>query len=364
MPADLSIVIPTYNERDNIQPMVEALEFVLQGVSWEVVFVDDDSPDGTAIAAREIAIARPHVRCIQRIQRRGLSSACLEGILSTSSPYLAVMDCDMQHDEALLPEMLKKLQNGGVDLVIGSRYSDGGSLGDLDRNRAFISRLATRLGNIVLGINVRDPMSGYFMMSRQYFDDSMRRVSGIGFKLLLDLIGSGKKSPRIVELPYRMRRRRHGRSKLDAIVVVEYLYLLINKVFGRLVPNRFMMFSIVGATGVFVHLGTLALLHKVFGQEFALAQLTGTIVAMTSNYILNNQFTYYDRKLVGFRFVVGLFYFYLACSLGALINLLVSDHLHSHGLIWWGAGLAGAVIGAVWNYMMSSVLAWRDKAVD
>src|SRR5215471_5943045 len=187
---ELAVVVPTFNERDNVQPLLELLASVLEHVDWEVIFVDDDSSDGTAGRVREIASRDPRVRCLQRIGRRGLSTACIEGVLASSAPFVAIMDGDLQHDERLLPRMLETLKHEPVDLVLGSRYISGGGIGDLSQRRAEISSLATRLSRMICRTEIADPMSGFFMTRRHVFDNAVRNLSGQGFKILLDLLAS------------------------------------------------------------------------------------------------------------------------------------------------------------------------------
>lgn len=364
MSLELTVVVPTYNERDNVARVIDALESVLSPQSWEVIFVDDDSPDGTAELVRQIAAGSPHVRCIQRLGRRGLSSACIEGILASSTPYICVMDADMQHDESILPAMLAELKENQADIVIGSRYMESGSTGGLAKYRVWVSRAATAVGKLVLKHQVTDSMSGYFMLSRAFFEKVMRRLSGKGFKILLDILVSSDTATRYKELPYVMRQRVSGESKLSFTVVWEFFTLIADKILGRIFPLRFLSFIAVGFSGVFVHLFVLWLMHQFWGGEFVLSQAVATLVAMTSNYILNNSFTYRDRQLKGIKFIRGLFSFYLACSLGAIINVAFADWLYEVTSIWWLAGILGAVVGAVWNYAMTAVLTWGDKAVN
>lgn len=359
MGTELTIVVPTYNERDNIKPMLDALNASLQGLLWEVVFVDDDSSDHTAELVREIARKDSRVRCIQRINRRGLSSACIEGILSSVSPYIAVMDADMQHDESQLPDMLAALKAGNLDLVIGSRYMTGGSTGQLSKHRVWVSRAATLLSGLVLRQQVNDPMSGYFILRRSFFEKVMRRLSGKGFKILLDILVTAGPSVTFRELPYVMRQRTQGESKLSIIVIWEFITLIAYKLMGRMLPARFISFATVGLSGIFVHLCALWFFHRFLDIEFIYAQASATLIAMTSNYILNNHFTYPDRKHQGAAFVRGLLSFYLACTLGAIINVAVADLLFGRSFPWWLAGTLGAVSGAVWNYATTATFTWR-----
>jgi len=359
VPIDLTVVVPTYNERENVAPLVGLLDKALEGVAWEVLFVDDDSPDGTADAVREFASRDARVRCLQRIGRRGLSSACIEGIMASAAPYVAVMDADLQHDESVLPGMLEKLRTDAADVVVGSRYMGGGSTGELASGRVWISRVASALGQLVLKARVSDPMSGFFMLQRVYFDRVAHDLSGKGFKILLDLLASGRHDVRVAELPYRMRARQHGDSKLDTMVVWEYLVLIADKLFGRYVPVRFVLFVGVGMTGVAVHLLILGLLHRLLAVDFLVAQASATLLAMTSNYFLNNVFTYHDQRLYGVALVRGLVTFYLACSIGAVISVEFATFLFERSFPWFMAGFFGAIAGAVWNYAVTATFTWR-----
>jgi len=358
---ELSVVIPTFNERDNIEPLVEKLEQVLAGIAWEAIFVDDDSPDDTAEQVRAVAGRKPQIRCLQRIGRRGLSTACIEGILASAAPYVAVMDADLQHDESLLPAMLAALRAGGVDVVVGSRYTAGGGIGEWDKSRAMISDVAGRLSRLVVKAELRDPMSGFFMLTRPAFAASVRRLSGQGFKILLDIFASSPKVLAFKELPYQFRQRVHGESKLDAMVAWEYVLLLLDKLVGHIVPVRFALFAMIGALGVVVHLAVLGLALKFLGVDFTPAQSAATLVAMTSNFLLNNWFTYRDRRLRGWRLLSGLLSFYVVCSVGAVGNVGIAAYVFQVDRSWWLAGIAGAVVGSVWNYATSSVFTWRAR---
>ena len=357
----LSVVIPTFNERDNVSLLIGRLADVLAGVDWEVIVVDDDSPDGTALTVRDLAEADRRVRLIHRIGRRGLSSAVVEGIQASSAPVAAVMDADLQHDEAILPRMVARLLEEDLDIVVGSRHADGGGLGDWSRRRARISRVATRLAHLILRADLRDPMSGFFVIRRAAFDRCVHRLSGQGFKILLDLFASAPAPLRFAEEPYVFRQRRNGSSKLDSQAVLDFLILLLDKSIGRLVPTRFLIFSIVGGFGIAVHLAALAVLLTGTGVTFWLAQAGATLTAMTSNFLLNNAITFRDRRLAGMRLLIGLFSFYAVCAVGAVANVGIAELIYRQQVTWWLAGIAGALVGAVWNYAASSVVTWRTR---
>lgn len=357
---ELSVIIPTFNEIENVGELVRRLEPLLQGIAWEVIFVDDDSPDGTAAEVRRISQGNPRVRCLQRIGRRGLSSACIEGFLSSSAPYLAVMDGDLQHDETLLVKMLGVMRTEPVDIVVGSRYVGGGGIGDWDQSRAHMSAFATKLSRLVLHADVGDPMSGFFMIRRDAMEGAVRTLSGIGFKILLDLFASSPAPLRYRELPYQFRERQAGETKLDAQVMVDYLLLLADKLIGHIVPVRFFLFSLVGGFGVAVHMTTLTLVYEVFNYSFITGQVAATIVAMASNFLLNNYTTYRDRQLKGWRLARGFLSFSLACSVGAVANVGIASFLFNNNTEWLLSALAGVIVGAVWNYAVTAVYTWKS----
>jgi dolichol-phosphate mannosyltransferase len=358
--AELAIVVPTFNERDNILPLLDKIEAALPGVAWEVVFVDDDSKDGTPAVVAGRCRVDPRVRMIRRIGRRGLSSAVVEGILATSTPYVAVIDADMQHDERILNAMLGCLRAGEADLAVGSRYAAEGGFGDWDARRKTISFVATRLSALVVKADLTDPMSGYFMIRREAFESSMRQLSSQGYKILLDIVASAPKPLRVKEFPYVFRLRQHGESKLDALVTLEYLMLLLDKMVGRWLPARFVLFMGIGGLGVFVHLAVLTLLLKAQGAPFVTAQSAATLVAMTFNFFLNNVLTYRDKRLKGFwPLLRGLLSFYLVCAIGAVSNVGIANFMFANSYSWFVSGIGGILVGAVWNYAASSVFTWR-----
>jgi dolichol-phosphate mannosyltransferase len=365
-PPELSVVVPSYNERDNIAPLYDKLASALAGVSWEMIVVDDDSPDGTADIARALARRQPNVRAIQRIGRRGLSSACIEGALASAAPYVAVIDADHQHDERKLPQMLARAR-AGDDIVVGSRYAGEGSAGEgLSSTREAGSRIATRLAGIVTRTPVTDPMSGYFLVRRELFEEVAPELSREGFKILLDILvtarqvtGRRHEPLRISEVPYVFRPRHAGESKMNPLIVAQFLGLLLSKLVGGLLPVSFLLFAAIGGVGILVHLAVLWLTHERFAFSFAIAQLTATLVAMTTNFVFNNELTYADKKLRGWRFWFGLGSFYVVCSIGALANVSVASWIYQVDTNLLLAGLAGALMSLVFNYAVTRVFTWR-----
>lgn len=353
-------MVPAFRERENIPKLLQALEQALHGIDWETIVVVDDGFDGTEELVRERAQQDRRVRCIHRIGRRGLASACIEGMLASSAPYLAVIDADLQHDETLLPELIDAAKRGGADIAVASRYMQGGSTGELASARVRLSRLAGAVSALV-SQGLTDPMSGFFVVRRAFLDRVVRRLYGRGFKILLDFIAAARGEVQIRELPYRMRSRRHGESKLGLRVIAEFVMLILYHLTGRLLPARFFLFAAVGATGVLVHL---ALLWAIFGLSgnFLLSQTLATWGAMTSNFFLNNAFTYGDQRLRGKAIWRGLLSFYAACGIGALINIALAEWLFLKSLPYWIAGLCGALVAALWNFYTTASFTWGGSS--
>ncbi len=357
-PVELALVIPTFNEIGNVEELLRRLDHVLDGIHWEAVFVDDDSPDGTSKRLQTLSTLNPRVRCLRRIGRRGLSSACVEGMLSTGAAFIAVMDADLQHDESILPQMLHVLRDEPVDLVVGTRYMEGGGVSEWDASRQRISSLATTLSQRLLGLKLNDPMSGFFMIRRTAFEGAVYGLSSIGFKILVDLVVSSPQPLRIKELPYQFRNRHAGDSKLDNRVAWDYLMLLADKTIGRLVPTRLVSFAAIGSFGVLVHLAVLRTALALTGNDFVASQTVAVMVAMVGNFFLNNALTYRDQQLTGWKVVPGLLKFMAACSVGALANVGVAAYIHGGYGHWLLSALAGIVVGTVWNYGATAWLVW------
>jgi dolichol-phosphate mannosyltransferase len=360
-PVVLSVVIPTFNEAQNVRELVTRLNTALSGIAWEAIFVDDNSPDGTAAEAKALAASDDRVRCIKRLGRRGLASACIEGIMSSAATYVVVIDADLQHDERILPRMLSLLTNDSADLVIGSRYVPGGSADAFAASRASVSRLATNIARMLLGVSVSDPMSGFFMMRRDKFEQVAGELSSIGFKILLDIMVTARGHLRVVEVPYEFRARQFGESKFDAQIGLEFLGLILAKLTRGVVDPRFISFALVGAVGLAIHLLALLIALHMGIQSFPIAQSLATLAALASNFLLNNMLTYRDRRLSGFGLLWGFFGFCAIGAVGAIANVGIASWLYSEHSVWWLAGAAGALMGALWNYSMSSQFVWRTR---
>lgn len=355
---DLAVVLPTYNERENIPLVIAQLTESLRGLVWEAIFVDDDSPDGTAGVVSAHARWDPRIRLIHRIGRRGLSSACIEGMMSTTAPVVAVMDADLQHDASILPRMLERLREESLDAVVGTRNSDGGSMGDFRRWRVKLSRLGERISQSVCHVRLTDPMSGFFLLRRSFLLEVVHDLQGGGFKILVDLLASSQVPVRYGEVGYRFGVRRFGESKLDVVVGIEYLFLILNKRLGGVIPLRMALYLLVGGIGLAAHLMVFLLFSHVFAASFVAAQIAATFVAMIENFALNNLITFRSQRLRGGQMWSGLVRFVLACSFGAVANIVFARALWQGGVEWYLAGFAGIVLGSVWNLSVSSILTW------
>ncbi|HEX7711206.1 MAG TPA: glycosyltransferase family 2 protein [Sphingomonadaceae bacterium] len=370
MSLKLAIVLPTLNERDNIAPVIAQLEQALGADGWEAIFVDDNSADGTGDLLRATALADPRVRVIERFGRRGLASAAIEGMCSTAAPFVALMDADLQHDPALLPRMLAAVESGEADIAVASRFVAGGSAEGLSsKGREAGSRMANRLSRLLTGMELTDPMSGFFLLRSERLRRSAPRLSGIGFKILLDILMTLRRKVVVKEFPLKFAQRGGGESKLDRAVAFEFLIGLYDRHLGRILPTRFALFGTIGALGVVVHMTVLAAFldftsgeHLLFGRwitRFDVGQTAAAIVAMSFNFVLNNFLTYADTRLKGaFNLLKGWLRFAVTCSVGMLANIGAAAALVRSGVHPYPAALVGIVIGSVWNYALSSKFVW------
>jgi dolichol-phosphate mannosyltransferase len=271
------------------------------------------------------------------------------------------MDADLQHDETILPAMIRELRSRDLDIVVASRYVAGGAMDELAEGRQRISRIASRLAKGLVPADLHDPMSGYFVMRTQVLREAAHHLSGYGYKILLDLFVSAGRPLRFAELAYTFRPRVHGDSKLDSLAVWEYLMLLVDKRIGHIIAPRLLFFVLVGGSGVALHYVVLSALYLAGGFPFTVAQVAGTVCAMTSNFFLNNLFTYRDRRLRGLRLLKGLASFYAICGMGALANIGIAAYAFSRNLQWALSAAAGIVVGTLWNYLATARFTWGSR---
>jgi dolichol-phosphate mannosyltransferase len=359
----LSVIVPTYREAANVPRLFERLVKTLDGLPWEMVVVDDDSSDGTYDVAFEIARRDPRMRCLRRVNRNGLAGAVIEGWLASSADFVAVIDGDLQHDESILPQMYAALEVGEGNLAIGTRIADPSKPGGLSPARQKLSDLGKWFFGLVAGVGVSDPMSGFFMTRRDVVARHAAKLSADGFKILVDLVLTARHELKVVEVPYVFRPRTAGESKLSPLVGLDFLGLVAHHASGGVLPVRFVLFAMIGGVGLVVHLIVLTLL--IDGGEphdFTASQIAATVAAMASNFMLNNEITYRSRRYSGVGIVGGFLIFAALCGVGAVANVNVANVLYrSYRGFELLAGMAGGVIGVVWNYAASNTFVWRNR---
>jgi dolichol-phosphate mannosyltransferase len=358
----LSVVVPTYREAANVPALFERLAAALDGLPWEMVVVDDDSPDGTYDVAFAIARRDPRLRCLRRVNRSGLAGAVIEGWLASSADFVAVIDGDLQHDERILPQMYAALERGDGTLAIGTRVPDPTTPGGLSPARQKLSDLGAWFFRRIAGVSIADPMSGFFMTRREIVARLAPRLSADGFKILVDVVLTFGRGLKVVEVAYVFRPRTAGESKLSPLVGLDFLGLVAHHASGGVLPTRFVLFAMIGGVGLVVHLIVLyALIGSAQPAEFTFSQIAATVAAMASNFVLNNEITYRNRRYRGLGMIGGFFVFAALCGVGAIANINVANVLYHWNRGWGLAGLAGAAIGVVWNYAASNTFVWRHR---
>ena len=355
----VSIIVPTYQESANIPILFERVKVALDGLPWEMIVVDDDSPDGTSNVAFGLAAKDRRLRCLRRVNRSGLAGAVIEGWMASSADFVAVIDGDLQHDEYVLRVMHRTLAEGTDDLVIGTRLRKE-SGGSLTPARQRLSDMGAWFFRRIGGVAVTDPMSGFFMIRREIISCLAPRLSPDGFKILADVVLSASGNLNIVEVTYGFRKRNAGESKLTPLVAIDFLGLVVHHATAGALPIRFVLFAMVGAVGLVVHIAALSAIVEWFNMlAFDSGQLIATLLAMASNFILNNEITYRAYRYRGPSLILGFVTFALGCSVGAIANIDVASWLYKANQTWWVAGLAGALLSVVWNYAVSTNLIWR-----
>jgi len=359
----LSIVLPTYNERDNILPVASELLALISQYDIEIIFVDDDSQDGTAERVRELSRTAPQIRLIRRIGRAGLSSAIKEGILDATGDLVAVMDCDGQHPPSSVIVALECLQDPGVDLVIGSRFRPDSLIRGLSERRERNSTLANAVARFSLPRyrQLTDYMSGFFVCRLQSILPYVRQIDVNGFKFLYELLAICGGRLGVVEIPLVFQERLTGESKLNLAVVWDLGISILHTLLLRSVPRRAISFGLVGATGIAIHLLIYSLARRFFHFNFEFAQTSAVIGAASSNFLINNILTFRFQQLSGLRLWLGLVRFLLVTSMGMVANVGVSSALyHQHTQTPLLAMFAGIAVDFVWKYAASSKFVWNS----
>lgn len=355
----LSIIVPTYNECRNVVPFIERVKSTLDAFDWEILFVDDNSADGTAQVAFDYARDEPRVRTIIRLDDRGLAKSSIQGMLSARGDLICVMDVDGQHDPVVLSEMVARLERDNLEIVSAARRLEAANVFEgLSPLRRRLSTIGNWLSGLILGRNLTDPLTGFFVIRRDSFLAVVPRLGDPGFKLLLDILYSNKKL-RHAEVPFDFGKRAHGESKLDTYVIWKFITFLLSKLTGGLLPVSLISFLFVGGSGVFVHF---SVLYTALGMSlsFMAAQTIATLIAATSNFLLNNLLTFQDKRLRGAQKFWGYLKFLAVSAVGIVANVSAATLAYERFVhVVFLATLAGIAIDTVWKFVIANRFIWK-----
>lgn len=358
---EISVILPTFNESINVPIVVDRIAEVLAPLCrFEILVVDDNSPDGTWAVAEKLSLDRPWLRSVRRMHNKGLSPAVVDGFSIAKGNYLVVMDADLQHDEQALTKFFTAFKQG-AKLVVGSRKVDGGGVQDWNAARKFVSWFATRLAHMVLPLQVTDPMSGFFGISRAVHEAITPQVNPKGFKILLEYLARTKASS-VQEVGYTFRGRQHGESKLSNDVIYDYLEALWGlSRFSELISWRFLNYALVGSVGLVVNVLSLWALNHFTRLAVSHSVMLAVEASILSNFFLNNSVTFRKHRFKGAaRLLRGLLTFNAICVTGALINHALALSLRQNELsnIYF-ATMVGYGVATFWNYIVNSHVCWK-----
>jgi dolichol-phosphate mannosyltransferase len=354
----VSLIIPTYNEKDNITPLVERISKALKGYNYDIVIVDDNSKDGTIEAAEKLAALYP-VKLIVRKTEKGLATAVIHGIKKAEGNIICVMDADLQHPPEKLPEMFKAIEDG-ADMAFASRYIPGGGVPQWGLVRRIISKGAGQIAHLLLPSSrrVADPMSGFFIFRREKVDPD--KLKPTGYKIALEILLVGNFS-NVTEVPFIFEDRTAGKSKLKAKTQIDYLKHVLSLMQRTGELGMFIKFIVVGLSGALVNEGVYLFLTRFTGLKAYdwLAVIIGIEVSIITNFIFNDAFTFGSRR-AGKSFVRRLFRFNLSCALAAVVQwgvfMLFTRVFHVYDAISLGIGI---VIAFLINYFVSRNWTWK-----
>ena len=360
----VTFVLPTFNEKKNVKVIIDSINSLSHDFDCEIIVVDDNSPDGTGDVVKGLTYTYANLRIISRYGRRGLASAIKDGILSATGQFVVIMDVDGQHDTEIAIEMINRLlHSNSLDLVVGSRFSEGSQILGLGTKRSLGSKLANTFSRLSLNYKYRhlhDYMSGFFTLRYSSVSPYCKLIDIDGFKFLYELLSVSKGKLLIEEVPFRFMNRLDGSSKLDLAIVWDFIVSLIHSFFFRVLPRRMIAFGLVGCTGVLVQLLTSEALASLTMGSFAHTTTIAVCLAATWNYAVNNQITFASSRLKGLDFTVGLFKFMAVSSLPIAANIGIATYFHqslfASPVL---AQFAGIAVSYLWNYMASSKVVWN-----
>ena len=361
----ISIVIPTFNEVKNIIPLLKNLTVLVKDFEYEIIVVDDDSPDGTSNVVNKYMKSNKSIKLITRIGRSGLSSAIKEGLIFAQGKYLLVLDGDGQHHPSFILDMLEKIKKNKSDIVIGSRFLNTSKLEGLSNKRSLGSKFANKLARISLHKNyakLTDYLSGCFCLEKEMTKKYIRKIEINGFKFLYELLSLSKGNLDVLEVPLLFKERRFGNSKLDIAIVWDFIISILHNLTLRLLPRRAISFGLVGISGVFVQLFITSFLVEIFLIDFYNALPFAVISAATSNFLINNQVTFRSERLKNLSLLIGLLKFLIVASLPVIANVGIATAIYKYiSADTFIAQIAGIAIVYAWNYLASSSFVWKKS---
>jgi dolichol-phosphate mannosyltransferase len=376
----VSVITPTYDEAENLPELVRRIHESLANVPHEIIVADDNSPDRTWAVAESLAADDETITVLRRFHDPGLSAAVLDGMSAARGSYLAVIDADLQHDPAALAPMLEMLRSGNADVAVGSRESEGGGYGEWSTQRRFVSWVATAIAKVFLRVPTDDPMSGYFMLTRDAYESTAVQINPMGFKILLEFIGRNR-DLRVGEVGYEFANRVHGRTKLNRSIIRSYLLAVAELRLGRQVDPVFLLYVMVGALGLVVN-STLFTLFEALGFPLintgvneALDPIYSSFVASVAVttlllFVVNNEFTFWEQRYTGWKMLPALLLFGLMTLVGTLVHVAVFSWLQETGfaLALLGAdaarvlhNLIGATVALVVNWYLNTSFVWKRR---
>ena len=358
--SDLSLIIPTYNECKNIPILLKRLQATLQNIDYEIIIVDDDSPDRSWEIAQNISITFPQLKVMRRTKNPGLSQSVVDGFKIAQGRFYFVMDSDLQHDEKILPKMYEEISKNDYDIIIASRVPQVRETKSLNFFRQLISGTATLLAYLVIPKNVTDPMSGYFALTAKAYQEVEDKINPRGFKILLEILGHIK-NPKIHEINFVFQKRLHGKSKLSSKVIYEYLSAIYDLSVGKYFSRTFLKYCIVGVSGVISNQMSLMICKYAFHFSDEISLSIAIEMSILSNFILNNYWTFSEYRARNFRaFLKSLFFFHLVCSGGFIINQAITLQMTSY--TGWNiliTNLFGILFATIWNFVINSKINWK-----
>ena len=376
----VSIVTPTYNEAENLPILIQRLHAALGVLPHEIIIADDNSPDGTWQVGETLATEDPTLRVMRRFHDPGLSASVLDGLSTARGEVLVVIDADLQHDTGVLPEMLSHVLSKRVDVCVGSRSTAGGGYGDWSSSRRFVSWVATMIAKLLLRVSVSDPMSGYFVVSREAYEQTAPSINPRGFKILLEFIGRNHQL-RVDEVGYEFSNRIHGETKLNRSVIRSYLLGVAELRVGRQINPTFLLYAMVGLVGLAVN-SVLFTLAEAVGFPQITTGLNAAIDPIATSFLfsvqvtilllfaMNNEFTFWEQRYRGWALIPAFALYEVMSLVGTCVHVAVFTSLQNIGFLLNLLGtsasrvvqnLIGASIALILNWFLNTTYLWRRK---